>query len=134
MEELERARAEKLFISAYWPRRNSDEMNIGYGVSKTGWIYKIVGTTFSVTNAVFSLFYEPKVRPAIQPGLRFIPLALLSLTLAVLALQENKYQGYYQLDDRGIPTHFLNRLPPNSIKGRLGVGQKKFLERIAISE
>ena len=134
MEELEQAEAEKLFISAYWPRRNSDEMNIGYGISKTGRIYRIVGTTFSIINAVFSLFYEPKVRPAIQPGLRFIPLALLSLTLAMLSLRENKYQGYYQLDGNGVPTHYLNHLPPDIIKGRLGVGQKKFLERLAISE
>ena len=132
MQELESTVAEKLFIAAYWPQRNANEMNIGYGMSKMGRIYRVIGTTFSLANAIFSVFFEPKVRPAVKPGLRFLPVALLSLTLAMLAYRENKYQGYYQLDERGIPTHYINRLPPDVIQGRLGVGRKTFFERLAI--
>lgn len=103
-------------------------------MSKTSRIYRVVGITFSLINAVFSLFFEPKVRPAVKPSLCFIPVALLSITFGILSMRENKYQGYYELDVRGIPTHYISRLAPDSIKGRLGVGREKFLERIAIGE
>jgi hypothetical protein len=124
MKETDHAIPEKLVILAYWPHRQTDEPNIGYG------LYQGVGTIFSLMTRAFSMFFEPKVRPAIRPLLRIVPFLAIGLILAILTQRVHKYNGYYQIDDQGRPVHFLDSTPPASIKGRFGVTRKKFLEQI----
>ena len=130
MEELDSTIQERLLITAYWPRRHSDEPDIGYGITKEDMFYRVIGTIFSLATTSYNLFFEPKVRPILRPTIRFLPIMFTSLILGLLSTRAMKHRGYYQLDDNGIPTQFLGRIPPESIQGYVGSNRKKFLKQL----
>jgi len=134
MKELNRAIQKKLFISAYWPRRQADEPNIGYGIRKDYMIYQGAGAIISLATRGFTMFFEPRVRPTLRPLVRFAPILVISLILGILLNRSHKYTGFYQLDDQGTPIHFLAPSLPESIQGRFGISRKKFLEQMAQSK
>ena len=129
MEELNSTEQERLIISAYWPQRSTDEVLIGYGVSKRFIVYECVGLLLAFSNRIVKL----------PIGSKFISLNTqlsLSLMLSVILLlflsgrNQKNLRGFYQLDEHGTPTHYINRYPPVSIRGHIGLSRKRFLQSL----
>ena len=116
-----------IVIVSYWPGQSSDEVAIGYGISKLELMIRIAIAIYSFTSAFYSLFIEPRFKPLERPGTRLLISMLPAGGMAILSLRERKKQGYYQLDAQGRPVQFLSALPPDPIKGRAGISSKKFL-------
>ena len=127
MREIDRATQDSIFISAYWRQRNADETNIGYGRRKDNLIFQIVGVLFSVLSRIAGWFVEPKVRHLMKPWVRFALVLLPALAIGILINRGRTSTGFYQLDNEGKPVLFLSSTPPESIQGRIGVSQKRFL-------
>lgn len=130
MDELDRTHQERLFISAYWPQRAKDELHVGYGVAKGYLVYQSVGIVVTVTSRIFGMFFEPKIR-SLRALLRVGPMLVISLIMPILAIRRRKQDGFYQLDEHGMPTFFIGKFPPESIQGRVGVSRKKFLKYLS---
>jgi hypothetical protein len=126
MEELDRAYQEQLYISAYWPQRTQDELHIGYGVAKDLLIYQGITILFTLATRVFGMFFESKLR-FFHPFLRFVFMLVINILMTTLTMRRRKLSGFYQLDAQGKPTVFISKSPPESIRGHIGVGRKKFL-------
>jgi hypothetical protein len=130
MEEIDRVTQKNIFLSAYWPRQQADEPHIGYGGKKGYLVVQLAAIGYSVTNQLFNLFFEPKIRPLLRPAVRgLFPLAM-AATLGILGYLYGKSKGYYQLDEQGNPVLFLSSTLPEPIKDRRGIGRKSFLEQI----
>jgi hypothetical protein len=130
MNELDVAQQKRLVISSYWPQKNDDELHVGYGVARDYLVYESAGIIFMLTNRIFRMIFEPKIR-ALNPWLRSGPATLITLALALLMKGKRKVSGFYQLDEHGTPTFFIGKFPPENIKGRVGISRKKFLQSLS---
>ena len=127
MKEIDRGFQEKILITAYWPRRNVDETNIGYGLRKDKFFFQIVGVFYTLIGRILGTFVEPRVRPIVRPGVRLALWLLPGIGIAILTRRGSKSTGFYQLDDEGRPLLFLSRMQPEHIQGHMGVSRKRFL-------
>ena len=120
---------ENIFIVAYWPPQDGDDIAVGYGIQKTRLVLQFTLTLYGLVNQILVWFLEPRVRPLMHPGRRLLMLMLPSIIIALLANRGRKYTGFYKLDDEGRPVQYLSPAPPKSIQGRIGVGRKRFFDR-----
>jgi len=130
MKELNSTEQEGLSISAYWSPRSRDEMPIGYGgITKRFILYQCLGLILVFSSKFVKLPIGSRFR-AMNPWL------LLSLTLFTILLsflpgrQKKEMMGFYQLDEHGVPTHYIGSYPPVSIRGHMGLNRKNFLQSL----
>ena len=121
---------ENILISAYWPAKGGDDISVGYGVQKTFIAFQLGMTLFRLISQLTNWFLEPRARTLMGPTTRLLAFLLPGVILALLSNRGRKYTGFYQLNNEGRPVQYLSPAPPESIKGRMGVGRKRFFEKV----
>jgi hypothetical protein len=135
MKEIDLGAQRNIYLAAYWPSQQADEPHIAYGIDSRGQMCLVVLKIWTIFSFIFRQLGDlPKVRPLIRSWMRITVMVtsiIIALTLSFIS-RNKSYQksGYYQLDDKGRPILFLSPTLPSQIRGRMGISQKKFLERI----
>ncbi|GCE08186.1 hypothetical protein [Dictyobacter aurantiacus] len=118
-----------LLITAYWPRTQEGGDNIGFGISRAHIFYTLV---ISRGPRLFNLLVEPRTTVTFPLLLRTL-IRMIPVTLTTRMIKRGwitNGEGYFVIDDEGKAISFLGGRMPESIKGRMGVGRKKFLRQI----